>query len=536
MLRSRLVDACLLLACAASAACGSDNNTKIEDSGADALAADGGADAGADDAATGDAATEGAPPEVRDHAGDWPTANHDYAGTRAAKGARIDASNVATLTEAWRFELPSGGLFGAATAEPIVVGDTVYYIDMQNNVFALDLATGAQRWSQEYGTSTSGPNGIAVGWGKLFVTSSERSVSALSADDGHELWTAAIEVPENGGIDIAPSAYDGLVYVSTVPVNATTGYQGNVAGTLYAVDQATGKVVWSFSTIEDAGLWDDPSTNSGGGAWYPPTIDEATGRMFWGTGNPGPYPGIDGAPNGSSRPGDNLYTCSVVALDHASGELAWHYQDRKHDLFDLDFQNSPILAELEIAGKMRAIAIGSGKTGTVAALDRETGELLWRTPVGKHQNDELSEVPEGGVEVLPGDLGGIETPPAYADGVVYLPIVNWSRFYVPTGSGDQGTDPKGEVTALDAATGDVLWTKELPAPSFGGAVVSNDLVFTSTFPDGVIYALDRKTGDIVYSYTAPLGINAPLVVTGSTLLVAAGTGVGVPSLLALRLP
>jgi len=534
MVRHPLVDACVLLACALAAACG-DSGTAAVDAGVPDAGIDATIDAATDAAINaGPERPTGAPPELTEHAEDWPIANQSYAGARHAKGARIDASNVASLREAWRFELPSGGLFGAATAEPIVVGDTVYYIDMQNNVFALDLATGEQRWSQEYGTSTAGPNGIAVGWGKVFVTSSERTVSALSADDGRELWTSPIAIPDNGGIDLAPSAYDGLIYLSTVPINATTAYQGGVAGTLYALDQDTGSVVWSFSTVQGDDLWGDPG-NSGGGAWYPPTIDEATGRMFWGTGNPGPYPGLAGSPNGSSRPGDNLYTCSVLAVDHASGELAWYHQERPHDLFDLDFQNSPILAEVDIRGARRAVAIGSGKTGTVAALDRGTGALLWRAKVGKHQNDDLTEIPEAGVEVYPGDLGGVETPPAYADGVVYVPIVNWSRFYLPTESGDQGTTATGAITALDAATGEALWTRELPASAFGGVVISNDLVITSTF-DGTIYALDRATGETRFSYVAPLGINAPLVVVGSTVLVPAGTGLGVPSLIALRLP
>ena len=145
---------------------------------------------------------------------------------------------------------------------------------------------------------------------------------------------------------------------------------------------------------------------------------------YWGTGDPSPFPGTKDFPNGSSRPGPNLYTNSMLALDHNTGELAWYNQVKPHDLFDLDFQAPPIIADLEIEGEERPVVIGSGKLGRVIAFDRRNGDILWDTPVGDHQNDELQEIPLGEtVEVLPGFLGGVETPMAFADGVVYVPAI-----------------------------------------------------------------------------------------------------------------
>lgn len=478
----------------------------------------------------------GPPPEVVKAAKEWPLANRDYAGTRATFDSRITASTVATLTKAWSFELPGAGTFGAATASALVLDGTVYYVDMQSNVFAIDAATGAKRWEKMYKDDAAGPNGIAVGWGKLFVTSSDNTFVALALDTGAELWKAPIEVPKNGGIGIAPIAYDGLVYLSTEPVNANSQYLGGVNGTLYALDQATGAVVWSFATVQDETLWGMPGQNSGGGAWYPPTIDVERDIMYWGIGNPAPYPGITGYPNGSSRPGANLYTNSVLALSPAKGELAWYHQERQHDLFDLDFQNPPIPVKVTIEGVERRLVIGSGKTGTVVALDANAaGALVWRTPVGKHQNDDLTEIPEAGVVVFPGDLGGVETPLAYAEGMVFVPLVNQGRQVFPTRSGDLDDVGTGELVAIDVATGAIRWQAALAGQTYGSATVVNDLVIVST-ADGAIHGFERATGNKVWSYTSSIGINAPITVSGDLMLIPAGAGIGIPALTALRLP
>jgi glucose dehydrogenase len=517
------------------AGCDSDTNKESKDAGrADAEAPEGQPDGGVSDA--GDAASSPLPPEVVSAAKEWPVANRDYAGTRATFDSAIKSSNVNTLKEVWSFELPGAGTFGAGTACPLVLDGTVYYVDMQSNVFALDAQTGKARWEKRYNDAAAGPNGIAVGWGKLFVPSSDTSFVALDLKTGKELWKSPIEVPKNGGIGVAPIAYGGLVYLSTEPVNTTSQYLGGVNGTFYALDQETGKVVWSFKTVQDETLWGHADLNSGGGAWYPPTVDVARNVMYWGVGNPAAYPGTAEFPNGSSHPGDNLYTNSVVALSYDEGKLLWYHQERPHDFFDLDFQNPPIPVQLKIGGAERNLVIGSGKTGTVAALDADNkGALVWRTPVGKHENDTLSALPDAGAVVFPGDLGGVETPLAYAEGSIYVATANQGRQFFPTRSGDLDDVGTGELVALDASSGSVRWKADLAAQPYASVTVVNDIVLTAT-ADGTVYFFDRQTGKEVWRYVSSIGINAPISIAGDLVLIPAGAGIGIPKLIALRLP
>ena len=121
----------------------------------------------------------------------------------------------------------------------------------------------------------------------------------------------------------------------------------------------------------------------------------------------------------------------MLALDSANGNLLWHQQVKPHDLFDLDFQASPVLTDAQINGKRTEIVIGTGKLGTVFAFDRKSGEIYWQTPVGDHQNDLLTSLPPGTTRVAPGPDGGITTPIAVANGMVYLPVVNAPGDYTP---------------------------------------------------------------------------------------------------------
>ncbi|HVZ36453.1 MAG TPA: PQQ-binding-like beta-propeller repeat protein, partial [Polyangiaceae bacterium] len=362
----------------------------------------------------------------------------------------------------------------------------------------------------------------------------DKTFVALDLKTGRELWKAPLDVPTNAGIGIAPIAYDGLVYLSTAPVNSSSEYAGGVIGTLYALDQATGAIVWSFATVKDANLWGNPAINSGGGAWYPPTIDELRSVMYWGIGNPAPYPGTSDFPLGSSRPGPNLYTDSVVSLSLTRGDLHWYYQERPHDLFDLDFQNPPIPLTIRAHGRERSLVIGSGKTGTVVALDPDRGgKVVWRTSVGKHQNDTLDNFSDAGVEVYPGALGGLDTPLAYADGTLYAPVVDWASTYLPTQAEGLEQTATGELVAIAASDGSVRWKVDLTAPPFASVTVVNDVLFTATL-DGVVHAFDRADGSELWHYQAPSSINAPITVVGDRVLIPAGLGAA-PVLIALQL-
>ncbi len=223
-------------------------------------------------------------------------------------------------------------------------------------------------------------------------------------------------------------------------------------------------------------LWGDKKQNSGGGLWYPPSFD-GKGSMYFGTGNPAPFPGTPSDPWGKSRPGSNLYTNSVVKLDAKTGKMDWFYQQTPHDLYDWDFQNPPVL----ITAGGRELAIGSGKSGFVTALDAKTGKPVWSTPVGRHNGrdddgllamrGEYSKL-KGGL-VYPGYLGGVIAPIAANETTVFVPIVN-SPVTVTGGvelAGAEGSGPAGELVALDVASGKEIWDAEFEGPAYGAPTV-----------------------------------------------------------------
>jgi glucose dehydrogenase len=474
------------------------------------------------------------PPEVMEHAGDWPLPNLDYDNTRASFTAAIDSGNVDQLRELWRHPVGPPAAFGAVTANPLVLGDTVYIQDMSSNIAALELNSGAPRWEHAIGEQTVGPNGVAVGWGKLFANHGDTGMVALDLDDGDELWRFEPRLVASEGIDIQPSVHGGLVYMSTVPASLRGFYLGGGRGVIHALAHDSGLPVWSFDTVDSSDIWGDAALNSGGGAWYPPLIDLRRELLYFGTGNPAPFPGTAAHPSGSSRPGDNLYSSSLIALEREGGALRWYQQERAHDLFDWDFQNAPMLVEGDAGQGAPDLVIGSGKTGTVVAYDADTGERVWRVEVGVHQNTDVQELPRGEpLEVYPGVLGGVLTATAYADGVVYVPVVNLPTLF----EGDSYALPiergVGELVALDAGSGAQLWSQPLEAPCYGAATVVNDLVLTSD-AEGRIHAFERTGGEPVWSYEAHGGINAPLAVAGDVLLVPVGVGPD-PALVALSL-
>ncbi|HLW00212.1 MAG TPA: PQQ-binding-like beta-propeller repeat protein [Ktedonobacterales bacterium] len=465
--------------------------------------------------------------------GTWPQANADYANTRDAAASLLSTHNVKALCVAWTFQVSGIAASGALATSPIVQSGIVYLQDLQSNVYAITLSSGTLKWEHRYNAANGGPNGVAVDQGMVFVESSMQTVAALDAATGTERWSWQIPQPTSQGIDQQLTASQGTLYLSTVPLTNTTGvYQAGSMGIIYALDEQTGSIKWSFNTVKDGDLWGNPQVNSGGGAWYPPAIDTRTGTTYWGIGNAAPFPGTQQYPNGSSRPGPNLYTDSELALTR-SGQLQWYQQIKPHGLFDDDFQASPILTTAMVQGVERQVVIGSGKLGSVVAFDAQTGQPLWKTAVGQHHNDETQTIPAGQtITVLPGTLGGVETPMALSDGVVYVPIVNAAAEFSATTVVNQVlTTGTGELDALDVSTGKLLWAAPLKAPDFGGATVAGDLVFTSTFT-GQVLAFNRSSGHQVWSWQAPTYTNGLLTVVGDTLLVPAGLG-KTPMLMAL---
>ena len=465
--------------------------------------------------------TAGAAAAAARTAADWPLPNLDVSSTRALTSSRIDRANVGRLRVAWRFRFRiKPGEAGVVTGAPVVSGGTVYVQDAKSNVYAIDLATGRIRWRHGFGYTNSGPNGVATAGGRVYGAT-DAELFALSAASGRLLWTQRLVTPTAPFVDVAPLVAGGTVYTSTV------GVPPNGKGVLYAVDAATGKVRWKLSTIK--GEWRVPSEAGGGGAWYPPSTDGDT--VFWGTANPNPYGGTRKHPNGGAYAGPALYTDALLAVDAHTGALSWHDQVTPHDVRDYDFQLPPIL--VTIAG--RPAVIGAGKAGVVIAWDRRTHRRIWQAKVGVRRNDS-GPLPKHRVRVCPGLYGGVETPMAYAEGRVFVPVVDLctrgsAYGYEPIENVDVSRG-KGELVALDAASGKRAWTRRLPQPDFGCATVADGVVFTSTL-GGTVYALDSRSGAILWKQKMRAGVNACPTVTSSSVLVASGVPVSRGSVLEL---
>jgi alcohol dehydrogenase (cytochrome c) len=458
-----------------------------------------------------------APPELGRYAGEWPAPNADLSSTRAAHGSPITAANVAHLRLAWQFRFTAQpGFSGIVAATPIALDDRVYVQDLDSNVFALDAATGRLVWRRLFRQMNGGPNGLAAGYGRVYGNT-RLATFALDARTGRLVWLRRIARAPAERIDIAPTVANGLVYTSTV------GLPPGGKGVLYALDAATGRIRWAFDTIR--GAWAVPKEAAGGGSWWPLSVDPG-GRVYAGTANPYPWGGTPRHPNGGAYRGRALYTDSLLALGGTTGRLLWYDQVVAHDVRDYDLNASPILARAAVSGRTRDVAFGAGKGGVVYAWDRSTRRRLWRAEVGLHRNDR-GPLPPRRVTVCPGLLGGVETPMAYADERLFVPVVNLCMRGSATGyesllNLDVAGRGRGALVALDARNGRRLWTRSLPAPLFGCATVANDVVFAPTL-DGQVYALDAATGRTLWQALARAGINACPAVDGDTLLVGAGT-------------
>ena len=457
----------------------------------------------------------------------WSQPNANEQNTRNV-GGPINSRSVATLTQAWTAPIVgnTARFSGAYASTPVVVDGVVYSQDLDSNVYAVDLRTGRTLWKTMYSDPSNGPTGVAVADGRVYANTSSFAF-ALDARTGKELWRHTLIRNSGEGIDMAPGVHDGIVYVSTVPGNYNSYYSGNGQGVLWALDGRTGATKWTWDTVPSS-LWGDPAVNSGGGLWYPPSFDDH-GGMYIDIANPGPFIGTYAQPWGSSRPGPDLYTNSIVKLDANTGKMLWYYQVLPHDVYDWDLQNSPILTTVH----GRPVVIATGKLGIAFEFDQKTGALLWKTSLGQHNghdNDDLaamagqtSKLPTLPEVVSPGVLGGEIAPGAVDGDTLYVAAVEypitWSDQETPVFS-DQNA-ATGEVIAVDLATGRIKWQHPLPSSPYGGTTVTNDLVFT-TLLDGTVLALNTRTGATAWQAKLPTETVASLAIDGDTLVTAAG--------------
>jgi outer membrane protein assembly factor BamB len=443
--------------------------------------------------------------------GTWPLPNSDLAATRAVASSAITAANVGRLRVRWRFRFTAKpGFSGIFASTPLADRRTVYVQDLRSTVFALDRSTGALRWTARFDAPNDGPNGLALDSGRVFGAT-DSDAFALSASSGVTLWQRHLTTPSEQLVDIAPVVWHGLVFLSTI------GYEPFGRGAIYALDERTGAVRWKFVTI--AHPWQHPLDAGGGGLWYPVSID-AQGRLYAGNSNPGPWGGSPKLPNGAAFPGPVPYSDSLIVLDARTGRLLWHDQVTAHDVRDQDFQATPILARINGT----ELVLGAGKAGRVIAWNRRTQQRVWTASVGVHRNDR-GPLPRQRVTVCPGLLGGVETPMAYAESRLFVPVVDLCGWGSAVARQNVASiDPargKGRLVALNAATGRPLWQRRLPSPNLGCATVAGNVVFTSTY-GGVVYAFAVRDGSMLWQRRMGAGVNACPAVAGDMLLVGAG--------------
>jgi outer membrane protein assembly factor BamB len=480
----------------------------------------------------GTAVTGTAPAATARPASGWTQPDADLAATRDVASA-ITSANVSTLGVAWSVPLTNSVAHtsGAYATTPVIVNGVVYVQDLDSDVLAISLATGTVLWKHDYNSPNGGPDGVTVAGGVVYAATNRAAV-ALDAATGTQLWSRTLTGNDHEGISMAPGYNHGTVYVSTVPVNPLVDEYAGGKGILWALNAKTGTPEWSWDQVQD--LWGNPSVNSGGGVWYPPSFD-AQGNVYLGIANPAPVFGTKSYPLGSSRPGPDLYTDSVVKLSPA-GKLLWYYQLTPHDLYDQDLQNPPVLS----TANGRPVVIDGGKAGIIIELDAQTGKLLWQRPVGGHQGpqneglltEHATPTSHSGLPAQyclePSLYGGIVTQLASNGSTTFAAVNDLALATTPAGSADSVAtrvekleNATGEMVAVDQDTGTVAWDTLLPSTPYGAATVTNDVVFTTTF-HGDLYALNAATGVVVFKTPMSAGSNAPVAVDGDYVIAGAG--------------
>jgi glucose dehydrogenase len=473
---------------------------------------------------------------------DWPVFGRDRDNTRYAPQTEINVKTISRLGEAWSSDL--GGNQYLQESFPIEVDGVLYVTTSTDEVYAFDAATGKVKWKYTpkvdfslssgvggYGVSVN--RGVAVSDGMVYLLTFDCQLKAISAATGEEVFSSQVDDPKTGAYEtMSPTVYGGQVFVGN------SGSDEGVRGFVAAYDAKTGKQNWRFWTIPPVGEGWRVKGTGGGTVYMAPTIDTQTGRVLFGTANPSP------AIVGTKRPGKNLYTSSVVALDAKTGKLAWYRQEIPHDLWDYDAASPVMLFDTTIDGRKRRIAAQAGKSGYLFMLDANTGKDVFpRLPFVTQ--DHKPPTTSGTLE-CPGPLGGSQySPLAYSPqaNAVYVSGIEFCFILTVTDENLQGesnfggtrsipsdADPTGTFDAVDMATGKFLWRRKIDSPMAAGAsATAGGLVFTVD-NKGIMYAFDAKTG--VTRWKAALGLagaSAPVVyaIKGKQYIAVAIGGSGV---------
>ena len=496
--------------------------------------------------ATTPAAAQEVTPERIVHAAkepqNWLTFYGNYRAWSYSPLNQITRENVHRLLPAWTF--PTGGRGGLESA-PIVADGKLYLVDQQNDVFALDAATGKPIWSYAYKPAKEAragngkARGVAIGFGMLFMGTRENRLVALDANSGKEVWNIEIEnsVKCGCGISSAP------LLVKDKVVTGVTGGESAHRGYISAFDAKTGRLAWRFYTIPEPGqpgseTWTGDSWKLGGGSsWFTGSYDPELNLVFWGVGNP------SSDLYGGDRLGANLYSDSLVALDADTGKLRWYFQETPHDVYDYDANSEPVLIDVQQNGQTRKLVIHSSKNGFAYVLDRETGKFIRGFPYvdtvtwtkgldkdGKPVDPVMAEAEKVDKDYLfcPGTQGGRNrNHSAYSPstGLWYTSALEVCSHLTPRrqeakegesfwgGERQEQLNPNAvpHIAAFDPLTGKKQWT--FPTKFFNVSsllATAGDLVFGGDI-EGTAFALDARSGQELWSFNTGSRIASPAV-------------------------
>jgi alcohol dehydrogenase (cytochrome c) len=475
----------------------------------------------------------------------WLTYSGGYMSQRYSKLAQITPENVKNMELKWVFQARWLDYYQAT---PLVV-DGIMYTTQGDDVLALDATTGKMFWIYRYTPSSEAKfccgrvtRGLAIHGDTLFLATVDAHLIAIDSRSGRPLWDTVVADAKAGySMTLAPLVIHDQVIVGTA------GGEYGIHGAVVAYDVKTGKEAWRFNTIPQEGepgreTWGGGAETGGGSVWLTGSYDPDTNLTFWGVGNAGPdY-------NGETRPGDNLYTCSVVALDADSGKLKWYYQFTPHDEFDWDSVQIPVLANLRWKGQPRKVMLWANRNGFFYVLDRNTGEFLQATAIAK-QNWNAGFDEKGrpiratdalpsrdGVLIYPGNQGATNWfNPSYSPrtGLFYVNV--WENTSTIFARADQSYTPGvgyragtlksaypgrsvgagmraqqqpnlrmeeenyGTVRAFDPQTGKWKWQYKMTDLTDAGILTTaSDVLFTGG-REGYFFALDAKTGSLLWN-------------------------------------
>ncbi len=463
--------------------------------------------------------------------GDWPTYHGRLSGNRYSQLEQIDTSNVASLAPKWLFPIHNSRRLEVT---PVVAND-VMYVTTANEAFALDPSSGRQIWHYArpltkgvIGDAAGAINrGVALLGDRVFMVTDDAHLIALHRSNGQLLWdTKMADYRKHYGATSAPLVVNDLV------ISGTSGGDEGARGFIAAYKADTGKEVWHFWTMPAPG---EPLAKSWVGraiehgcatAWLTGTFDPDSGLLYWTTGNPCPdY-------NGDERKGDNLYSCSVVALQAQTGKLQWYYQYTPHDLHDWDSVQVPMLIDAKYKGESRKLLAQGNRNGFFYLLDRTNGQLLmaapfvhkltWSTGIGADGRPQIapgSEPSIEGVKVCPAVSGAtnwMSTAYNPGTGLFYLQAMEKCEIYTKSSAwwepgesfyGGGNREIPGEpgqkfLRALDLQSGKIVW--EYPeignSVTWGGVLsTAGGLVFFGE-DSGAFAALDARTGKLLWYF------------------------------------